>query len=119
MEKLINLLNEYEESFIEKDLEEESDWIIEYGKVRKEYNWHLRFNNANTVQFPDEIFDYYALSKKYWFVMWLINHGKIWTDFLEPMLKMNERYHLGTRDTILMYLSNKDNPIQALISMLK
>ena len=119
MEKLLNLLNQYEESMIDKDLEEEEDWIIEYAKVWKEYKWHLRFNNANTVQFPDEMFDYYALSREYWFIRWLLNHWKIWTEFLEPMLKMNKRYNLGTHDTILMFLTTKENPLAALVAMLK
>ena len=104
MEKLIDLLNQYEESMIDKDLEEEEDWIIEYWKVRTEFNWHLRFNNANTVQFPDEMFDYYAISKKYWFIKWLIKEQKVDYD---------------NYDEFIMDLATANDPIKYLISQIE
>ena len=104
MERLLELLNQYEESMIEKDLEEEEDWIVEYGKVRKEYNWHLRFNNANTVQFPDEMFDYYAISKWYWFIRWLINRRIV---------------NYWIEDNLLSYLAKLEDPITKLITLIK
>ena len=125
MEKLLELLNEYEDSrwdMVDDWLteEEREEWaIIEETPRWREYKWHLRVANAHTVAFERDTFDSYALSKKYGFVRWLINHWKIWTDFLQPMLKMNKRYWMGTHDTILMYLAVKDNPVQSLISMLK
>lgn len=103
MEKLLDLLNQYEESMIEKDLEEEEDWIVEYGKVRKEYKWHLRFNNANPVQFPDEMFDYYAISKEYWFIRYLINRRIV---------------NYWIEDGLLSYLAKLENPIAKLITLI-
>ena len=120
MEKLLNLLNQYEESMIDKDLEEEEDWIIEYGKVRTEFNWHLRFNNANTVQFPDEMFDYYAISQKYWFIKWLVDNDKI--DLDEVVDRMESWMHTDNScdiANVIMDLSISKNPISDLISMLK
>ena len=113
MEKLLNLLNQYEESMIDKDLEEEEDWIIEYGKVRTEFNWHLRFNNANTVQFPDEMFDYYALSMKYRFIRWLI---KNWYTTLEHWSWFQNSV---SEKSLITICAVSDNPIQTLLTYLK
>ena len=113
MEKLLNLLNQYEESMIDKDLEEEEDWIIEYWKVRKEFNWHLRFNNANTVQFPDEMFDYYALSMKYRFIRWLI---KNWYTTLEHWSWFQNSV---SEKSLITICAVSDNPIQTLLTYLK
>ena len=113
MEKLIDLLNQYEESMIDKDLEEEEDWIIEYGKVRTEFNWHLRFNNANTVQFPDEMFDYYALSMKYRFIRWLI---KNWYTTLEHWSWFQNSV---SEKSLITICAVSDNPIQTLLTYLK
>ena len=120
MEKLIELLNQYEDSRWESVYIEDEDWIdYEEKPTRREVDWHIWHCNASTVAFEKDTFDSYALSKQYGFVIWLLNHWKLGTDFLAPMLKMNKRYHLGTHDTILMYLATKNNPIDALISMLK
>ena len=113
MEKLIDLLNQYEESMIDKDLEEEEDWIIEYGKVRTEFNWHLRFNNANTVQFPDEMFDYYALSMKYRFIRWLI---KNWYTTLEHWSWFQNTV---SEKSLITICAVSDDPIQTLLTYLK
>ena len=104
MERLLKLLNDYEESMIIKDEEEELDWIIEYGKVWTEYNWHLRFNNANIVQFPDEMFDYYAISKEYWFIKWLIK---------------NKQVDYANYDEFIMDLATATHPIKYLISQIE
>lgn len=78
MDKLLKLINEYENrDFIESLAEEPEDWIIEEPQVRKEYKWHLWFNGANTVQFPDDMFDHYALSLSYGFIKRAINEWHI------------------------------------------
>ena len=125
MERLLKLINEYEESrwtMIDDWLteEERESWaIIEETPMWREYEWHLRHCNANTVAYEKDTFDYYALSKKYWFVKWLVSHWKLGTDFLEPLLEMNKRYHLGTCDTIYMFLATKEKPLQTLLGMLR
>jgi hypothetical protein len=81
MKKLLELINKYDDTLWEteeEEIEEEkSDWIIENWKVWKEYCWHLRFNGANTVQFPLDMFDQYALSSTYWFIKWLVENNYI------------------------------------------
>ena len=113
MEKLLKLLSEYEESMIDKSLEEEDpEWIYEYPKVWTEYNWHLRFNNANTVCFPKEMFDYYALSKEYGFIRWLV---KNWHTTLEYW---NWFKNTVSEKTLITVCAISDSPIQTLIQYL-
>jgi hypothetical protein len=126
MEKLLKLLNEYEESRWETiddwltEEEREEWWSIEYEEDRwREYKWHLRLANANTVAFERDTFDAYALSKKYGFIRWLNDRD---------MLKPKEIYQQAILDQIkewheweayTQWLALSDNPISDLISMLK
>ena len=126
MEKLLKLLNEYEESRWEMiddwltEEEREEWWSIEYEEDRwREYKWHLRLANANTVEFERDTFDAYALSKKYGFIRWLNDRD---------MLKPKEIYQQAILDQIkewheweayTQWLALSDNPISDLISMLK
>lgn len=125
MEKLIKLLNEYEDSrwtMIDDWLteEERENWaIIEEQPTRKEYQWHLRHCNAKTVAYEKDTFDAYALSKKYGFIRWLNDRD---------MLKPKEIYQQAILDQIkewheweayTQWLALSDNPISDLISMLK
>ena len=125
MEKLLKLINEYEESrwtTIDDWLteEERENWaIIEEQPTRKEYQWHLRHCNAKTVAYEKDTFDAYALSKKYGFIRWLNDRG---------MLKPKEIYQQAILDQIkewheweayTQWLALSDNPISDLISMLK
>ena len=84
----------------------EEDWDVEWeyipSSLRTEYKWHLWFNNANTVQFPDEMFDYYAVSRKYGFIDWLVETGKIDADY----------------GSLISELARKSNPINYLIYLL-
>lgn len=125
MEKLLKLLNEYEESrwkVIDDWLteEEREAWaIIEETPMWSEYEWHLRHCNANTVAFEKDTFDYRALSKKYWFIKRLCDK-----DLLEPkevyqiaileQIKEWEEWGAYTQRIVLA-----DKPIQYLISILK
>ena len=125
MEKLLKLINEYEESrweVIDDWLteEERENWaIIEETPTRKEYQWHLRHCNAKTVAYEKDTFDAYALSKKYGFIRWLNDRD---------MLKPKEIYQQAILDQIkewheweayTQWLALSDNPISDLISMLK
>ena len=109
MEKLIKLLNEYEESrwtIIDDWLteEERENWaIIEETPMWSEYEWHLRHCNANKVAYEKDTFDAYALSKKYWFISWLVKEHK------------TERLLI---DQFIKDLAIADNPIQELINTL-
>ena len=133
MEKLLKLINEYEESrwtTIDDWLteEEREAWaIIEEKPMWSEYEWHLRHCNANTVAYEKDTCDAYALSKKYGFIEWLVNWHKI------DSLKLNtkrfeefEDYKLAKYKTVSdeyidklhMILSISNNPISDLISIL-
>lgn len=125
MEKLLKLINEYEESrwtTIDDWLteEERESWaIIEETPMWSEYEWHLRHCNANKVAYEKDTFDAYALSKKYGFIRWLNDRD---------MLKPKEIYQQAILDQIkewheweayTQWLALSDNPISDLISMLK
>lgn len=125
MEKLLKLINEYEESRWETiddwlTEEERESWaIIEETPMWSEYEWHLRHCNANKVAYEKDTFDAYALSKKYGFIRWLNDRD---------MLKPKEIYQQAILDQIkewheweayTQWLALSDNPISDLISMLK
>ena len=133
MEKLLKLINEYEESrwtTIDDWLteEEREQWaIIEEKPMWSEYEWHLRHCNANKIAYEKDTFDAYALSKKYGFIKWLVNWHKI------DSLKLNtkrfeefEDYQRAKYKTVSdeyiyklhMILSISDTPISDLISIL-
>ena len=120
MEKLLKLLNEYEESrwnVIDDwltDEEREEWWAIEYENDRwREYKWHLRLANANTVAFERDTFDWYAISKKYWFIRWLI---KNWYTTLESWSWFQNTV---SEKSLITICAISDNPIQTLLTYLK
>lgn len=122
MEKLLKLLNEYEESRWETiddwltEEEREEWWSIEYEEDRwREYKWHLRLANANTVAFERDTFDAYALSKKYGFIRWLVENNKV-----DGMSKYNcINWKIADYLDLQKDLAISDDPISDLISMLK
>lgn len=121
MDKLLKLINEYDDTTW--DVVEESDQDSEEQPVWTEHNWHLRFNNANMVQFPDDMFDHYAISKSYWFIDWLVENSKVYVTDLynkENIDLMDKLAHLWLKwsEILAMYLSLQKNPIKTLISIL-
>lgn len=124
MEKLLKLLNEYEETrwtIIDDWLteEEREQWaIIEEKPMWSEYEWHLRHCNANKIAYEKDTFDYRALSKRYGFIKWLSDKG---------MLKPTETYQQAIIDAVkeweewkayTQWLVLSDNPISDLINYL-
>lgn len=101
MEKLLNLLNEYD-----------SDWgVTDY--------WAL-FNSMNEWISGTE--DLQVISKKFWFIKWLVENDKIkplrkfigWeTDEDEPYIQFD------LVDQYIAYLSIQDEPIRFLCEILK
>lgn len=126
MEKLLKLINEYEESrwtVIDDWLteEERESWaIIEEKPLRSEFQWHLRHCNANTVAFEKDTFDAYALSKKYGFIKWLVDNNHIDLDEVADRMEswMNTDNSCDIAN-VQMDLAISDNPISDLISILK
>ena len=108
MEKLIELLNEYEKR---------ESWISNARTTNFAFLYYL--NN------PAPISELNLISKKYWFIKWLvendkINEGKVkkeaeyyWTDEYD----VYEGYVFYHR--LLMLLAVSDTPIEDLISYLK
>ena len=102
MEKLISLLNEYEET------KEARDYTREIGKQNKtriywtEYTW---------AYVDDEEAERIIISKKYKFIKWLVDYDKIGIPSLI--------WRLDEYETVLCDLAISSTPIETLISYLK
>ena len=118
MEKLIELLNEYEN----RDDDQQIEWRIwewdkwENGKVR----WIV---NDVYMWWVSELV---VCSAYYWFIKWLVDNNKIDIERLHKIvdyrLEIKENYvnaHDYNSDCLLMLLSISDTPIEDLISYLK
>lgn len=128
MEKLLNLLNEFEEKRIKKI---NADWKLIVKLSFRPYTKEALTNQAyQSVQ--NEI-----ISKYYWFIKRLVDNDKIETDWIlsdnltytyfqipqeyymwwcqSLMMQMNKLFYLR----IVACLSIQDNPIDFLISILK
>ena len=116
MEKIIKLLNEYEETKAIRDY----TWRIEKQNKKRicwtEYTW---------AYVDDEEAERIIISKKYKFIEWLVKGDKI--DFYKVSQAENElevdvnvyRYEDDNYYWLLMILSIEDEPIEFLISVLK
>lgn len=98
MEKLIELLNEYEEKY--RDFHFVWDW--------NEWREFTEFEVA------------FIISKKFWFIKWLVENEKIdvekvYNNSDYPMVKRDEFLY----EWLLMLLSIQDEPIEFLVSILK
>ena len=90
MKKLIDLLNEYSW----KEFWSLSWWAIECDEDSDSYKY----------------LDTFIISKKYWFIKWLVDNDKI----------DERKYTSYTKyESLLMVLSISENPIQYLIDLLK
>jgi hypothetical protein len=132
MEKLIELLNEYDWYSIEYSWE----WFIQNGKtismVRKfeDCPWFTYYEN----------WDSNLISKQFWFIKWLVENDKIDLDMIPNVFTssaqdrdevyycmmdikdfsiLNEQYWKPTIECLLMILSIQDNPIEFLVKILK
>ena len=93
MEKLIELLNEYDSWWAYDDYY----WLFQYWQDRDAYR----------------LCKYQLVSKEYGFIKWLVDNDKI--DLNEyPQIREYSEY-----ESLLMYLSIQDEPIEFLISILK
>jgi hypothetical protein len=115
MEKLIELLNEYEKvrekSEYQKLSNKEYKWFSSYFFPL--CFWHKEdFSWAMTNEFG-EWTENVICSKKFWFIKWLVENEKIDLDRI-PAIEDN-----GATNIVLMLLSIQDEPIEFLISILK
>lgn len=117
MEKLIELLNEWERERVNHNMKE----FIPYGKSS--------FSDLSVERIT---------SKKFWFIKWLVDNDKIdrsWFNYrniymsdywsVDDIFLAFEKWEQGIlydfelEDTLLMLLSISDTPIEDLISYLK
>jgi hypothetical protein len=125
MERLLELLNEYEKEIKKSEYYEWEKWIWWdanlFRRDTRDEEWsHLYSDTADT----------YVISKKYGFIKWLVENDKIdfeldriihkhkWIDFNTwkwiAVEKLCDKY-----ESLLMLLAIQDEPIKFLISILK
>jgi len=102
MDKLIELLNEYEQ--------------LNMCRKFKEYD----IENQNMFE-NDFVFIKVSelISKRYWFIEWLVEYEKIDLNKIEVFSIFKENRYYNAYQSILMALSIQDNPIEFLVSILK
>ena len=122
MEKLIELLNEYE---IEK---EKSEWVNvdAYVEFKWDYNYNrlVRYDETDHWEWDNLYWDTavaYLISKSFWFIKWLVENDKI---NLEEVEKINQTWNVYIRfwwdyEKVLMLLSISDTSIEDLLLYLK
>ena len=120
MEKLIELLNEYEKEVkkSEKVWSIDNDWDI----CRQTYEWvdyneYTEYMNTNNL-----------ISKSFWFIKWLVDNDKIDLWKIKKLYRKSNEHSIHTYpimykysdyESLLMLLSIQENPISFLISVLK
>lgn len=110
MEKLIELLNEYEKHNVVNWYERSNDeWVLTCRYIKENFLYYCE--EATTI----------AISKYYGFIKWLVENNKIDTRNLPP-IKINydsPRYIQDDEEILLMLLSISNSPIKDLILYLK
>lgn len=110
MEKLVELLNEYETP---------RSWVV--YKSYDDYDWFFYWVDCDwetEIVWSDSL----ICSKKFWWIWWLVENDKIdWKKFYEKnILKWFITITKEEKaDSIIMNLSISDTPIEFLISLLK
>lgn len=114
MEKLIELLNEYDSWWDYDDYY----WPYQYWQDRDAYKYGK----------------YYLLSRDYWFIKWLVENDKISNDWIKPRTDLVKEiiivdYKTGDAiwwknkytevEQLIMYLSIQDEPIRFLCEIIK
>ena len=120
MEKLIELLNEYEKKELKSEFYEWEKWVWWdtnlFRRDTRDEEWsHLYSDTADT----------YVISKKYGFIWWLVENDKIdrWKFEVEYTDKqtLKDVYIAWAKqdELLILILSISDTPIDDLISYLK
>ena len=106
MEKLLELINEYR---LEKGASEYTKYIPA--------NWCFTHKS--------HYYDHYSwvISKKFWFIQWLVDNNKIDKQWAKNLLYESEIFnplpYTDLAERLIMYLAIQDEPIEFLISILK
>lgn len=121
MEKLLELLNEYEKEIKKSEFYEWEKWVWWdtnlFRRDTRDEEWsHIYSDTADT----------YVISKKYGFIKWLVENDKIGTDPIRTRVKRvyvelepREFTPQDFTDRVIMLLSISSSPIEDLISYLK
>ena len=117
MEKLIELLNEYEKEVKKSEFYEWEKWVWWdtnlFRRDTRDEEWsHIYSDTADT----------YVISKKFWFIKWLVENDKIDYEEVRKWKNSDSEWNFGTCQPeyfVIMLLSVQDNPIAFLISILK
>ena len=108
MEKLIELLNEYEKEVKKSEIvwSIDNDWDI----CRQTYEWvdyneYTEYMNTNNL-----------ISKSFWFIQWLVKHFKLNISKIDARIALSD---FNATDRMLMALAISDNPVELLIDCLE
>ena len=121
MEKLLQLLNEYERSLWS---DREWLWIIDedwFFCTRKSKKGNLIVQHSSLDEAILQI-----ISKNFWFIQWLVENDKIILQKgiirrveYDNYWVLEDIHRYSAYESILMYLVIQDDPIEFLISILK
>ena len=124
MEKLIELLNEYKKTRVK-------EYWLEFNIWEEKWELHIIIDdwqdNYSWWTCDTDIAISYIISKKFWFIKWLVENDKIDrdgiiinSDFMPIAFDRKwEKYEWSEEKQLLMLLSISDKPIEDLISYLK
>ena len=106
MEKLLQILNEYR---LENGASEYTKYIPETGYFTRKSYFYEHYS--------------WVISKKFWFIQWLVNNDKIDKQWAKNLLYESEVFnsqpYTDLSERLIMYLAIQDDPIEFLISILK
>lgn len=118
MGKLLQLLNEYERSLWS---DREWWWIIDedwFFCTRKSKKGNLIVQHSSLDEAILQI-----ISKKFWFIQWLVEINKIDKQWSKNLLYESEVFnsqpYTDLAERLIMYLAIQDDPISFLSSILK
>ena len=119
MEKLIELLNEYNCNVLKRT----DEWKL---KNSIDHPWTKYISLSSVWAWKIYL---YIISKEFWFIKWLVENNKInineeWNDYEKTNLYCNSDFfqlqkHYSYYESLLMLLSISDNPIDLLCERLK
>lgn len=106
MGKLLQILNEYR---LENGASEYTKYIPETGYFTRKSYFYEHYS--------------WVISKKFWFIQWLVDNDKIDIQWAKNLLYESEIFnqlpYTDLAERLTMYLSIQDDPIEFLISILK
>ena len=122
-EKLLDLLSEYMEEIKWRDVE-----ITSVGWEK--YEWEIRkfiveyIDEYNDEEEKSYIWVGRLISKKFWFIKWLVENEKINNTALQEYWDRWEMWmwvfsNMYNSDIVILTLSIQDEPIEFLVSILK